>query len=94
MGMQRVYKKNYKFAPPKITCESSSGVEHHLAKVRVAGSNPVFRSKSSLFEGSSGGIGRHVGLKIQWPTAAVRVQVPPRVPVNRDSFVAVFLFHE
>ena len=24
--------------------ESSSGVEHHLAKVRVAGSNPVFRS--------------------------------------------------
>ncbi len=25
-------------------CESSSGVEHHLAKVRVAGSNPVFRS--------------------------------------------------
>ena len=26
--------------------ESSSGVEHHLAKVRVAGSNPVFRSNS------------------------------------------------
>ena len=25
-------------------CESSSGVEHHLAKVGVAGSNPVFRS--------------------------------------------------
>ena len=25
-------------------CESSSGVEHHLAKVWVAGSNPVFRS--------------------------------------------------
>ena len=29
----------------KQDCESSSGVEHHLAKVRVAGSNPVFRSK-------------------------------------------------
>ncbi len=28
----------------KNDCESSSGVEHHLAKVRVAGSNPVFRS--------------------------------------------------
>ena len=28
----------------EIECESSSGVEHHLAKVRVAGSNPVFRS--------------------------------------------------
>ena len=27
-----------------LNCESSSGVEHHLAKVRVAGSNPVFRS--------------------------------------------------
>ena len=26
-------------------CESSSGVEHHLAKVEVAGSNPVFRSE-------------------------------------------------
>ena len=26
------------------TSESSSGVEHHLAQVRVAGSNPVFRS--------------------------------------------------
>ena len=48
------------------TCESSSGVEHHLAKVRVAGSNPVFRSL--LFKScSDGGIGRHVGLKIQWP---------------------------
>ena len=41
--------------------ESSSGVEHHLAKVRVAGSNPVFRSEYC----SGGGIGRHVGLKIQ-----------------------------
>ena len=45
-------------------CESSSGVEHHLAKVRVAGSNPVFRSVVC----SDGGIGRHVGLKIQWPS--------------------------
>ena len=26
------------------TCGSSSVVEHHLAKVGVAGSNPVFRS--------------------------------------------------
>ena len=25
-------------------CESSSGVEHHLAKVGVVGSNPIFRS--------------------------------------------------
>ena len=27
-----------------IRCGSSSGVEHNLAKVGVAGSNPVFRS--------------------------------------------------
>ena len=31
------------------TSESSSGVEHHLAKVRVAGSNPVFRSRNAPF---------------------------------------------
>lgn len=40
-------------------------VEHDLAKVGVAGSSPVFRS---LARGcSSGGIGRHAGLKILWP---------------------------
>ncbi len=38
-------------------------VERHLAKVEVAGSNPVFRSLIILSSG--GGIGRHVGLKIQ-----------------------------
>ena len=27
-------------------CECSSGVEHHLAKVRVVGPNPITRSKS------------------------------------------------
>jgi hypothetical protein len=48
-----------------LYCESSSGVEHHLAKVRVAGSNPVFRSATKKDIRSSGGIGRHVGLKIQ-----------------------------
>ncbi len=31
-----------------ITCGSSSVVEHHLAKVGVAGSNPVFRSRPYL----------------------------------------------
>ena len=40
-------------------------VEHDLAKVGVAGSNPV--SRSSLR--SSGGIGRHAGLKILWALA-------------------------
>jgi hypothetical protein len=46
-------------------------VERHLAKVEVASSSLVFRSihlKHYRFIGgcSSGGIGRHVGLKIQW----------------------------
>jgi hypothetical protein len=31
-------------SPSTRTCGSSSVVEHHLAKVGVAGSNPVFRS--------------------------------------------------
>jgi hypothetical protein len=34
---------NQSFLPDNI-CGSSSVVEHHLAKVGVAGSNPVFRS--------------------------------------------------
>ena len=29
-------------------CECSSGVEHHLAKVRVVGPNPITRSKIPL----------------------------------------------
>ena len=41
-------------------CGSGSGVEHHLAKVRVAGSNLVFRSTTVLnglffFYGSGSG---------------------------------------
>ena len=69
-------------------------VERHLAKVEVAGSNPVFRSvKSRLIVGSifaspivsrSGGIGRHVGLKIQWAVMPVRVQVPPSVQISKN----------
>uniref|UniRef100_UPI00359C87A5 hypothetical protein n=1 Tax=Enterococcus faecalis TaxID=1351 RepID=UPI00359C87A5 len=38
-----------------------SVVEHHLAKVGVAGSNPVFRLANSLCRG--GGTGRRTGLK-------------------------------
>ena len=42
-------------------------VEHNLAKVRVAGSSPVFRSSLKRKGCSNGGIGRHEGLKILWP---------------------------
>jgi hypothetical protein len=51
-------------------------VERDLAKVEVAGSNPVFRSTTKNIC-LSGGIGRHAGLKIQWVVMPVRVQVPP-----------------
>ena len=46
-------------------------VEHDLAKVGVAGSNPVSRSsfKQKKTGCSSGGIGRHAGLKILWAFA-------------------------
>ena len=54
--------------------------------MRVAGSNPVFRSSSTPFRsGSDGGIGRHVGLKIQWTAMSVRVQVPLRVLMRKDQ---------
>ena len=57
-------------------------VERNLAKVEVAGSNPVFRSFfMPHHKGSDGGIGRHAGLKIQWAAMPVRVQVPLRVQV-------------
>ena len=42
-----------------IKCERSSVVEHHLAKVGGAGSNPVVRLRSR-----GGGTGRRTGLKI------------------------------
>ena len=85
----------YYICPPY--CECSSGVEHHLAKVRVVGSNPITRSTSSFHEedfywitpSPGGGIGRHVGLKIQWTVMSVRVQVPPWV-LKRLKFSSVF----
>ena len=48
-------------------------VEHNLAKVGVAGSNPVSRSLFLLFierywnPRPGGGTGRRAGLKILWP---------------------------
>ena len=49
---------------PKEQCGSSSVVEYHLAKVRVAGSNPVFRSIFSFLTCRGGENGRRPGLKI------------------------------
>ena len=58
-------------------------VEHDLAKVGVAGSSPVFRSKSRALFGifftpcPGGGTGRHAGLKILFAATRVRVRFPP-----------------
>ena len=58
-------------------------VEHDLAKVGVAGSSPVFRSKSRALFGifftpcPGGGTGRHAGLKILFAATRARVRFPP-----------------
>ena len=91
--------KCFKFAPPcyyngdvlNRSAKIAQLVERHLAKVEVAGSNPVFRSREAdsvrlfLSPCRSGGIGRHVGLKIQWAVMPVRVQVPPSVQMNANQ---------
>ena len=66
-------------------------VEHNLAKVGVAGSNLVFRSQNSIFDGIfslgqnllclvclGGGIGRHAGLKILFAEKASAGSIPAR----------------
>jgi hypothetical protein len=57
-------------------------VEHDLAKVGVAGSSPVFRSRNPSSNGGGiffgcpgGGIGRHAGLKILFAAMRVTVQL-------------------
>src|SRR5699024_6225464 len=59
-----------------IASGSRSAVEHHLAKVGVAGSNPVFRP--SLSRG--GGTGRRTGLKILRDVIIVPVRFRSSAP--------------
>ena len=40
-------------------------VEHHLAKVRVAGSNPVVRSEADILIGLTAAL--DCGLRVEWP---------------------------
>ena len=49
----------------QIQAKIAQLVEHDLAKVGVAGSSPVFRSKNIC---PGGGIGRHARLKILCPS--------------------------
>ena len=51
---------------PKTSAKIAQLVEHDLAKVGVAGSSPVFRSKPSIYyvgKSPGGGIGRHATLR-------------------------------
>jgi hypothetical protein len=70
-------------------------VERHLAKVEVAGSNPVFRSIPVQIC-SSGGIGRHAGLKILCPLG--RAGSSPALSTEKSLtemwgfFYLIFLF--
>jgi hypothetical protein len=82
---------NLIFALPKhkvliIIAEVAHLVEHDLAKVGVAGSSPVFRSRKFhlvrmefFLVHPGGGIGRHAGLKILFRSNGVWVQLPSRV---------------
>ena len=69
-----------------ILCERSSVVEHHLAKVGVAGSNPVVRLRSR-----GGGTGRRTGLKIlrglNFVPVRFRSAALQRVLRNQGSFL-------
>ena len=60
---------------------------HKLSNLRIL--CPNCHSQTSTYRGknvgwcSSGGIGRHDGLKLHWAVMFVRVQVPPRVLIER-----------
>ncbi len=72
-------------------------VEHDLAKVGVAGSSLVFRSKDSkpyglefflqyiLTTSPGGGTGRRAGLKILFPATEVRVRFPSGARKSRTE---------
>src|SRR5699024_3652419 len=74
-------------APFLAFCGSSSAVEHHLAKVGVAGSNPVFRSKN-LQQCAEAGVAEMVDAQDlkscgRYPTVPVRFRpsAPSEAPV-------------
>ena len=92
--MQKSFLLHTFAAVSKRIAEIAQLVEHDLAKVGVASSSLVFRSKAlewwNALRRSNGGIGRHEGLKIPWPVMAVRVQVPLRVRAEADRLRFVF----
>ena len=53
--------------PCDANAEVAQLVEHHLAMVRVAGSNPVFRSGREAVDGYIGGMAEWLGKGLQNP---------------------------
>ncbi len=85
--------------PHRTTCGRGSAVEHHLAKVRVAGSNPVARSEAeaSLPPGAEwisgplffGGVAEWLGRGLQIP--APRFNSGRRLYVDLGFWTRAFL---
>ena len=84
---------------PSNNAEIAQLVEHDLAKVGVASSSLVFRSKKSRYKSGffldrikclSGGIGRRAGLKILCPFRACRFDSGLRY--EKDCFNSAILF--
>ena len=81
----------FTFAPAKA--KIAQLVEHDLAKVRVAGSSPVFRSTIEIYpKGPNGGIGRRAGLKILLTVMLVPVRFRLRVQKKSIKFIFDALF--
>ena len=90
---------------PKVLnkyAEVAQLVEHDLAKVGVAGSSLVFRSKEFQAHGvwnfsfkvsPGGGTGRRAGLKILFAAMRVRVQFPSGARFKADLRGSAFLLH-
>ena len=68
-------------SPPRAHADVAQLVEHHLAKVRVAGSSPVIRSEE---RGAAGArhlqrwVGREARHRPAKPFTPVRIRYPPR----------------
>src|SRR6476620_976806 len=71
-----------KVAPPRsgdaAHADVAQLVAHHLAKVRVAGSNPVVRSDSTVGPPTAGGVAEWLRQGPAKPCTRVRFPPPPR----------------
>ena len=69
---------------PREHADVAQLVEHHLAKVRVAGSNPVVRSEGPSSAASHWWSGREARQRPAKPCTRVQIPSPPLVSVSGD----------